>query len=614
VSDRVLFTIAVSRPERLEPLPGALAASQWMTAWAQKANFKPYTITDEGADGVTVDRLNKAFMKVLSDSSITIEHLIVHFAGHGVARDADDQFLLLSEWRKHPAESIRVNRFMRLLQYYQPDRVSLFIDACRTRQSVKTEEIDGSGILDVPDEDAKEFEQDRFRAAPHGDDAYMVTDSKSGKSYCIFSTVLLKALCGRYAEAIVTRGAESVVASQEMVKALKLHYPKEAAGFDKNATASLTAGLLNPNDVYTRLPIDCDPPDLPPPSPPEPVRRDAFPRPPAPPPAAPPPAAAPARGPEPTVQQSILDAYKSESRPTHYESGAGCAIVGAVVAAPPRVTPPIVAHEDQRISTTSWWRLENSQRFMVDQGATLLVQLAGGHWIGSGVFPRTIVTFTVGPQPNSEPATLPPGALSVIYRPLVSLLPQPLVGQASDVSQEVIAALRAGRLTGDEALNVATRIRTDKHVDPMLGSVAAYLYDTVGDRDSIRRIAYFFVTESQPIPFDVALLADVKGILRDGRIHVEIPAVSQRSPRTDGEATHPEYFSRTPVVNDAVVAGGFPSLRQGWDLLDTTRRFPVHRAVVEVARTHGALQPFAFTTLGSEAGATLARLIDRQEI
>ena len=91
------------------------------------------------------------------------------------------------------------------------------------------------------------------------------------------------------------------------------------------------------------------------------------------------------------------------------------------------------------------------------------------------------------------------------------MFPPLMVAEASVRSEKIIAAFRAGRLRGDDALDVAALIRTDKHVDPVLGVVAVDLYDSVGDRDSIRRIAFFFTVENQPIPFDVALLADLRG-------------------------------------------------------------------------------------------------------
>ena len=139
-------------------------------------------------------------------------------------------------------------------------------------------------------------------------------------------------------------------------------------------------------------------------------------------------------------------------------------------------------------------------------------------------------------------------------------------------------------------------------------------YDSVGDRDSIRRIAFFFTVENQPIPFDVALLADLRGSWGDGHLRVAVPAVRRREPRTAAEIAHQDYFADTAAVDDALVTNGFPWLRQGWDLLDTARRFRVHPAVVDIAKTRGAVLPFPFVTLSLDAGRFIADLIEQREI
>ncbi len=589
-----------------------------MEAWAKEAKFLSYAITDDGPEDVTVERLNKAFTQVLDNAAVAIEHLIIHFVGHGVARDADDQFLLLSHWWTQPMESIKVSKFMRLLQYYQPKRVSLFVDACRSRQTVKTEEIDGSGILFRTHEEPQEFEEDRFRAAPYGQESYMVYDNASGSSFCLFSTVLVSALCGRYKEAVSTREGDRVVASRELARAIGYHYPEEAKRFGKIVTPSLKPGFLGPNDIYTRLPIRYVSPEVPDPSTPQtypsrkPVRRSAFPRPLG-------PSIAPGRGPEAepppeTELEAIAQSYQLELRPTHFETEAGCAVIGAMVASVPRVTRPIRAHQDKAWVSTSWWALSSEVGVVVNQGGSLLIQLHGGQWIGAGVVPKTIVTLTVGPQSNADDPHSQSGAISVIYRLLDSLHPTSIVNEASKNSQNVIAMLRAGRLAGREALNVAAKIRTGKHIDPMLGVIAAYLYDSVGDRDSIRRIAYFFAASMQPIPFDVALLADLQGVSVNGRILADIPEVSARSSKTEDEALHQMLFQATPAITAAPVSGGFPWLRQGWDLLETAQYLPVHPSIIASAKTGHALLPFPFTTLSEAAGAKVADLIDAQLI
>lgn len=82
---------------------------------------------------------------------------------------------------------------------------------------------------------------------------------------------------------------------------------------------------------------------------------------------------------------------------------------------------------------------------------------------------------------------------------------------SSEAAEDVVARLRAGALSTNDALSLAVQFREFKHFNPAFGAIAAYLYDAAGDRDSIRRVAWFYPYMSQPIPFDVALLGGFSG-------------------------------------------------------------------------------------------------------
>jgi hypothetical protein len=220
-----------------------------------------------------------------------------------------------------------------------------------------------------------------------------------------------------------------------------------------------------------------------------------------------------------------------------------------------------------------------------------------------------ITAISLGSLSRSDP-TSARGAASVIYRPVLGMVPDSDFDDVSKTSEDIVAKLRAGTLTGEKALTIASRIRRFKHVNPMLGVIAAYLYDAAGDRDSIRRVAWFYPMNEQPIPFDVALLAGLKGRRDlDGSIRLNIPPVPGRQPLTDEERAHPEYFLNTTQFDEVLVAGGFPWLRQGWALLDVAA-LPVHPSVVEIA-SH--VLPTPFTTLDEYGGAKLANLLDHGE-
>jgi hypothetical protein len=379
------------------------------------------------------------------------------------------------------------------------------------------------------------------------------------------------------------------------------HLPLEAKRYRLNQTPSLKPSFVEPNDVYSRLPLSFDPPELP-----EPAQLEVL------------------RAPEhevPDRLESSVDAlsrklrvaYSTENLPTHFESGAGLVVTGGRLRGTPRISLPAEIELDHRIHNGSWWRIKFPDDWH-GPPASLAFELADGTWIGAAAIPRKILAISVAERSyaGGAPRRLAPtrGAASVIYRPTQGWLPDNERRSAIDASEDVIAKLRAGALTGDEAVSVAARIRFDKHVDPMLGVVAAYLYDAVGDRDSIRRLAWFYAKEREPIPFDVALLADLQGRRDHGRLRVVVPPVESRPPRTLDEEHHPEYFCATIEIRDAPVAGGFPWLRQGWALLGAVR-LPVSPAIVDIAPT---LLPLPFTTLKSEGGQELSRLIEQGEV
>ena len=220
------------------------------------------------------------------------------------------------------------------------------------------------------------------------------------------------------------------------------------------------------------------------------------------------------------------------------------------------------------------------------QSSSLLVELENGAWKGAAAFPQRILTISIAEcaaAPGSPGKRTAAGAASVIYRPVEWAEPPPdHFVTSSEAAEDVVARLRAGALSTNDALSLAVQFRESKHFNPAFGAIAAYLYDAAGDRDSIRRVAWFYPYMSQPIPFDVALLGGFSG-RRDGswRIFVDLPAVPARAPRTAAELQHPDYFCALLATSDVAVAGGFPWLREGWALLDIAR-LPVNPAVAEL--------------------------------
>lgn len=642
---RICVTIAVARPDgRLDQLPGAIEASHDILQWATAAQFdKAVAITDENVgcqekfvdlweaqktkrsalvacSAVTVADLTMVLTELLGNPAEIIDHFVFHFAGHGFAGNMDNQFLLLTNWHRKPTEAIDVSVFAHLLQYYQPKRVSLFLDACRTAKPASAIELSGHGILDVTDELPLEFLEDRFRASKAGSEAYMLKDPLGGPSKCLFTTVLVQALGGKMREAVQARGPHQVVVSAGVYRALKKSFGDLATRLDLRLDPSLKPGFVDPDDVYSQLPIKFTPPDLPK------LQIKSV--------------ADASRGrvavknpfgsaaskitlskecqkgqdnwKKNDRQEELLQGYATEERPSHFETGAGVAVVGEKATSDPAVTPPARATRDRLLAKATWWRLdEDTAQQHLKEPRSLLIELENGTWVGAAALPDMILTISIGTNGESQEdrENRNVGAVSAIYRTVEGYAPD--VAETSRVAETLTSQLRRGGFSAADASSVAARVGGLKHANPILGSIAAYLYDSAGDRDSIRRIAWLYPRFHQAIPFDVALLAGLRGErTSNGRIHVDLPALPARDPRTDEERNYAEHFSARSEYKCVPVAGGFPWFQQGWSLLKVSR-LPINPSVASLV-PH--VLPFPFTTLDAEGGQRLAKLIRDGEV
>ena len=262
----VCVSIAVSSPEgKLAPLPGAIEASHDFVNWARAVQFDTVVaVTDEAGLPVTVARLKAAFKDAIGNPADVVDHLVVHFAGHGFTDDIDDQLLLLTNWQTETTEAINVRRFVRLLEYYQPTRVSLFFDACGSEKPKDADQLQGSGVLERPKNDEPiEFLEDRFRPAAAGAESYMLPGGNGEPPRCVFSTVLLKALSGGFPEALEERGLGQAVTSDGLYRALSKALKDAAKRYKLQLKPSLKPMFVPPDDIYARMPIIFTPPELP---------------------------------------------------------------------------------------------------------------------------------------------------------------------------------------------------------------------------------------------------------------------------------------------------------------------------------------------------------------
>ena len=170
-------------------------------------------------------------------------------------------------------------------------------------------------------------------------------------------------------------------------------------------------------------------------------------------------------------------------------------------------------------------------------------------------------------------------------------------------STEALKGLSEETLNSDDIRLFTRTMRLMKHVDPMLGIVAAYLYNRIGDIDNIRRMCYYYDYYNQDVPFDIAMLAGVPlEYNKQQRCFViNVPEVKE-IPEAERTENAPEFtWESTPSVN-VNVAGVTPILRVGWQHIRNSKH-RIHRKCLELI-DHLTEAPIA-TFSGKEVGKAL---------
>lgn len=645
---KACLAIGISDAPPLDYLPGAVNGAKAIAAWAEKAGYETRLLIDS-EEAVGIETVAKALDELLPLGTKT-ERLILYFGGHGLARDAAEDLWLLSQWFEKQ-RAIAMGGMKRKLERYGVEQVAIISDACRSLPpDADTADLTSDNVLGRGPYDPSLPLVDMLKASSKFRAAYMIPGATPDDDRCIFTGVIEEALWGHEPSAFDT-ARKGCITSGSLANYLRAAVPAKALLYKVELRPDIVSGFLNPYDIYVGETVAGAPPpkDWPDPAPPgamgpdggdnaggkrgwstkstgaihpavaPPLDPNIFggrastnftldvdfsskPRPrmpasldrssPPPPKSTPPETPEEERGRidrEASMRKArageFLNSYRNEKSPTHFETGSGFSLAGGK-AKRALVGPEAVAERDD--NNPDWWRVRDEKLFVLRRPLPLLVELEDGRWLGTAAIPNFIQTFTVDEA----------GAVSVIYRPMN----QP---GAERRAEEAVARLRAGIVKAGAAYDYAVELRYGKHQDPMLGVLAAYLYDSQGDVDSIRQIGFYYARSNQPIPFDVAMLARVKAERRSGLIVAKIPKVAKREPRTENEANNNWSYDATEAI-EGVVAGAFPWLRQGWTLVDDGDQ-PLMAEGLERVRDYLTSAPF--TTLTREGGALLSQII-----
>ncbi len=291
-----------------------------------------------------------------------------------------------------------------------------------------------------------------------------------------------------------------------------------------------------------------------------------------------------------TEDSKLEDRLRTQERPQSFETHSGFAVEGEAVVGI-WTTPDVVAEVHSR---PDWWRIRPGNALLLVQPAPVLIELASGVFAAATALPDFIASAVVTDR----------GVAALVYREIHTS------PQVANATEDAIGKLERGAMRADEATDLAVELRQEKHKDPVRGVISAYLYDSIGDVESIRRMAFAYVQHNQAIPYDIALLAQLEGERRnDGLLWATVPAVPSRKPRTEQEGRVAWTHSATREAT-GVVGGFWPWLRQGWTFLDdpaadgSTLVLP---GLIEVA---AELTSARFTTLDNAGGRRLASVFN----
>jgi hypothetical protein len=638
--------------EEFPYLDGAVVAAETIGQWALHSGFAAadvVVLTDKGNNRVTDVSLQDAFDKLLPANTPT-EHLVLSFTGHGLTGINDDTTYWLMSDSLDQGYQIFVEELRRQLYSYRVQHLTIFSDACRAIANTR----DLRSLLPRPGVRKRHLAPEvvqlaRFNACQDATSAFMVrVPGAAAPGKCIFSGVLAEALWGRVPAAF----DGSVVDSSSLGRGLIAAAKERATQY--NLTLVPGGGAFFDKVIYydKNAPPQPPDPDLAP-WPPATVAQAAT---------AGARAAEVEEGVFPNVFESVLvnkairtDILGSKFGADHPDIDTRLAFPGLPRAARPLVES--VAHA-RRILASALLPKRQKKALSIEMTGHLkaLEGLAAGkarkkkadqlrvslqrtatrpadvkaRLVVNGQVSRIWAPIPIHPlhrdsrQSQFALSELGQERLLMVefvdglfapiwsYRDLICMVLRDANGVAAvgyrtprgddagaGVAADAVSRLVTGNLSSEEVDKLATRLRYEKHVNPVFGAIAAYCYDVTGDQNSIRRMAAFYALNGQEIPYDIVLM----GMIGNDGKQARVPAVP-KDDRRSGTGL-PDWLTAATPARSAHIAGRCPWLRQGWDFLSTAEgaELPL---VDDLTAFRAHLTSSAFTTLNAEGGQMLA--------
>lgn len=590
---RVCIAIGVSRAEGLAPLRAAATAAEEVGQWADLTGFalkEDICVLTDRTETVTIERIAQAFHRLLPMGTQT-DALLLYFAGHGLREDNTRTLWLPTDWRTQ-LRAIAVERLKNRLSDFGISNVTIISDACKVLANDKdTSDLTPDGVLGSGISFGKRPIFDRYDATHDVEAAFMIPGPTPAESRCLFSGALIEALWGA-------------------TEALDVHHPgKVTPGSLADYLSSRVSELCK---TYR---LNCEPQCLPG-RPPDhliyfdqtQVNAALIPSLPA--------------WPRPISENPLftMDAAIVADLRRWVEKDAFDSFDGAVEAGSPRIERFSVGGAANRRLRDAFDAFNVNQITHPDKANLFF---GGGQakaiWSTEPVHHVAQDQWLVDIEGNAQQLVVEcDGGVFVplmVYRRLTTVAVRDARGvngwllcspTASRVEMfpaiDILQRMQSSNLPPSEVDKAVAELRVGKHVNPMVGAICAYLYDYVGDLDSIRRMAYFYAHYRQPIPHDIALMGELR-VRNQGVISIaEVPAVEARP--FLGKAEVPDFVTRATQAEQGEIGGLCPWLRQGWDFVDVPTDHE-KTLVTSLSNIRKHLLPETFTSLDQDGGRML---------
>lgn len=592
----LFIAIGVHKAVGLAKLDGVLSSVEDMVRWAGANGYDTSAITDDPVQpvaerDVTVERIRTALPAA---ALLDRPRIVVYFCGHGLYARGDQHWVLSAGPDNRRISALG---FREALETYGPKQIAFFSDACSTPW---VQNATADNVVDNYPGDSPGSQKDVFYSTREGAPSFAVPAQGGEPAYCVFSRTLAQILSATDPDPLALdplylEAGKKVISSQSLAGYLEAKVPAVALASGRSQRPNCNTGFRPFDNIYVRLA-----------------------------PVAPPPAAAQPPGAGMTkfmVRRKRADAPRPKPRQTPLSEARGEARAERQALSRSEWRGPLMDRAAQVIGG-----IANHERlFFIDRGTGLPEPILFEGDLESVVSPTQTVHRLGANQRDTgivqcgdffTPVAHYRGLwCALAFRTEVDASHSTDPARGADLmswssafetyrfhdSVDALKGMSNGIFTSDDVVRLSHSLRVGKHIDPMLGVVSAYLYAQVGDLDSIRRMAFFYRSHGQGVPFDIALLGKLPFRRTGAGFSVEVPAVSATPNRfRDPEA--PEFTWCATDATEVKVAGLTPFLRAGWQLLGRSEH-DIHRRCDELM-SH--LSNSAIATIeGQEPGQAL---------